>query len=71
MTIAEVGSVHELRTDAVIAKELRDQLSPLLDQMCSIMSNAKADGYGVSWTIQQDSFGRNFRVTEIAVVKPL
>ena len=71
MSLREVGGIEELRTDAVVAKDLRDELSPLLERVCKIMGRAKAEGYGVSWNIQPDSFGRFFRVTEISVVKPL
>lgn len=66
----EGGIVH-LRTDAAIAQELRDKLNPLLDQVCGIMAQAKADGLMVSWNLQPDSFGRKFKVTEISIVKPL
>jgi hypothetical protein len=74
MTLAEVmddETVTTLRTDAVVAQEIRDQLSPLLDQVCSIMAQAKADGLIVAWNIQPDSFGRKFSVVEIAITKPL
>lgn len=60
-----------LRTDAVIAAEIRAQLSPLLDQICAVMSKARADGLEVSWAIQPDSFGRHLRCTEIAIKKQL
>ena len=40
-------NVTPLRTDAVIAAEIRGQISPLLDQICAIMSKARADGYEV------------------------
>ena len=64
-------NISPLRTDAVIAAEIRGQIGPLLDQICKIMSQARADGYEVSWTVQPDSFGRNIRCTEIAIRKPL
>jgi hypothetical protein len=67
----DADNVTPLRTDAVIAAEIREQLSPLLDQICTIMSKARADGYEVSWSIQPDSFGRHLRCTEIAIRKPL
>lgn len=65
------NTVEPLRTDTVIAAELRAELSSLLDQLCQIMSAARADGYEVSWAIQPDSFGRHLRVTEIAIKKQL
>lgn len=70
--VTEHGDVvFPLRTDAYVAQELRDEISPLLDQVCVVMAKAKAAGLMLSWTIQQDSFGRHYRVTEIAIVKPL
>lgn len=71
LEIAADETVTQLRTDAVVAKEVRDALSPLLDQVCEIMSGAKASGLQVAWNIQPDSFGRRFRVVEISIVKPL
>lgn len=67
----ETLTVAKLRTDAVIAAEIRGQISPLLDQICAIMTKARADGYEVSWVVQPDSFGRHIRCTEIAIRKPL
>lgn len=64
-------NIAPLRTDAVIAAEIRGQISPLLDQICAIMTKARADGYEVSWVVQPDSFGRHIRCTEIAIRKPL
>jgi len=64
-------TIVPLRTDAVIAAELRTTLGPLIDQLCVIMSKARADGYDVSWTIQPDSFGRHLRCAEISIKKQL
>jgi hypothetical protein len=64
-------NVQPLRTDAVIAAELRGQIGPLLDKICKIMSDARAEGYEVAWSILPDSFGRHLRVTEIAIKKQL
>ena len=73
ITTVENGdtNVSHLRTDAVIASELRAEVGPLLDQLCKIASRARSEGYEVSWTIQPDSFGRHLRVTEIAIKKQL
>ena len=68
---AEASNVTELRTDSVVVQELREEIGPLLDQICVVMAKAKAAGLGLSWNIHPDSFGRHFRVTEIAIVKPL
>lgn len=67
----ERGNLVTLRTDAVIAQELRDELTPFLERVCEVMAKAKASGMGLSWNIQPDSFGRRFRVVEISIVKPL
>lgn len=67
---AETGIV-ELRTDALVAKEIRDELSPLMDKVCAIVSKARADGYEITWAIQPDSFGRHLRCTEISIKKQL
>jgi hypothetical protein len=64
-------NVQPLRTDAIIASELRAELGPLLEQLCIVMSKARADGFEVSWAIQPDSFGRHLRCTEIAIKKQL
>ena len=74
MTLAEITddeTVTQLRTDAIIAQELRDELGPLLDKVCEVMAKAKASGMQLAWNIQPDSFGRRFRVVEISIVKPL
>jgi hypothetical protein len=70
--VTEHGDVvFPLRTDAFVAQELRDEIAPALEKVCLVMAKAKAAGLGLSWNIQPDSFGRNFRVVEIAIVKPL
>ena len=67
----ESAAVHLLRTDAVVAKEIREEITPLIERLCAIMSKARAEGFEVSWMIQPDSFGRALRCTEIAVKKQL
>lgn len=70
--VTEHGDVvFPLRTEAVVAQELRDELGPLLDEACLVMAKAKAAGMQIAWNIQPDSFGRRFRVVEISIVKPL
>ena len=63
--------VFQLRTETIIVRELRDELTPLLEEVCEIMSKARSAGLQVAWNIQPNSFGRKFRVVEISVVKPL
>lgn len=65
------NNVRPLRTDAVIAEELRGEIGPLLDKLLAVMSRARSEGYEVSWAIQPDSFGRHLRCTEILIKKQL
>jgi hypothetical protein len=67
----DTGNVQPIRTDAVIAAELRAEIGPLLDQICVIMSKARIEGYEVTWAIMPDSFGRHMRCVEIAIKKQL
>ena len=67
----ETGNVEPLRTDAVVAAEIRAELGPMLDQICAVLSKARNEGYEVAWVIQPDSFGRQVRCTEIAIKKQL
>lgn len=64
-------TVVVLRTDTVIAAEIRAEMAPLIEKICAVMSKARADGYEVSWAIAPDSFGRHLRCTEIAIKKQL
>ena len=65
----EDNNVQVLRTDAVIAKEIRDELTPLLERVCSVLNKARACGMNVGLGINPDSFGR-FRAN-VDIVKPL
>lgn len=65
------SNIQTLRTDTVIAAELRAEIGPLLDQIIKVMSKARTEGFEVTWAIQPDSFGRYLRCTEIAIKKQL
>lgn len=69
--VSSEREIEVLRTDAVIAKEYREQLGPILDQLCAIASKARTEGYEIAWVMQPDSFGRNMRCTEITIKKQL
>lgn len=69
--VDESSNIQPLRTDALIATELRAELGPLLEQICVIMSKARSEGFEVAWSILPDSFGRHLRCTEIAIKKQL
>jgi hypothetical protein len=58
--VTEHGDVvFQLRTEAVIAKELRDEIAPPLAEICRIMDKARAAGLKIDFAIQSDAFGRN------------
>lgn len=59
MNLREVGGVAELRTEADIAKDLRDEIAPPLAEICRIMDKARAAGLKIDFSIQTDPFGRN------------
>lgn len=69
--VSSEREVEVLRTDAVVAKELREQLTGPLEEICRILTKARAEGYGAAWNLQVDSFGKNMRVIEIMVQKTL
>jgi hypothetical protein len=52
-------NVSVLRTEAVIAKELREEIAPPLAEICRIMDKARAAGLKIDFAIQTDAFGRN------------
>lgn len=58
--VTEHGDVvFQLRTEAVIAKELREEIAPPLAEICRIMDKARAVGLKIDFAIQSDAFGRN------------
>lgn len=69
--ITEHGDVvFPLRTEAVIAQELRDEIAPLLVDICRVMAKARAAGLTLNFNIAPDQFGRH-RAPEVSIVKPL
>lgn len=61
MTLAEIAddeTVATFRTEADIAKELRDELAEPLAAICRVMDKARASGLKVDFSIQSDAFGR-------------
>lgn len=57
------------KSDADMARELRDKVHALLIQVCAEMDAASPRGLIVGFHIDRDKFGRN--VPHIEVVKPL
>ena len=58
------------KTDVERAAELRALATPLLQQLCTIMDDARRDGLTLNFGIGADSFGRH-TVNALTVVKPL
>ena len=69
--MSNVHALEPVRTDAMAAQEYRERLTPLLEKVADLLSEAKSEGYALSWNIQSDSFGKRFRCVEIAVSKVL
>jgi hypothetical protein len=72
MKMEEVSkaNVERLRIDAVVAKEIREDLRPILEAVCDILNLGRRSGFVVTWNLGPDQFGQH-RVLDIAVVKPL
>jgi hypothetical protein len=58
------------RTDAERAKQARDNLRPLLEQVCEMLQEIKKGGIIATFNLSPDQFG-NYRVQQIDVTKPL
>ncbi len=58
------------KTDAQLAQELRDELTPLLQQVGTIMQRARNAGLTVGFNVTADQHGR-FDIREINIVRPL
>ena len=69
MSIEPVARVTS-RPDADVARELREELRPLLDQVLAVQNKAQRAGLQLGFQIARDNFGRNF-VQTIEVIKPL
>jgi hypothetical protein len=63
------NNVERLRTDAVLAEEIRTDMKEPLAKVCEIMNRARASGLTVNLAIMPDQYGR-FR-TDLGIVKPL
>lgn len=64
------ASVHEIKSDAVLAKEFKDSLRPLLEQQSLIMEQAGRLGMQLGWSVSMNQFGK-YVVSEITVTKQL
>ena len=57
-------------TDAVLAQAIRDEITPLLEQICTICTKARKDGLTVGFNLGFDEYGRQ-RITSLNITKPL
>lgn len=62
-------NIHELRTDAVIAKDLRAELEPIGEALAIVFTKARNAGLTLTLQIAPDAFGRF--VPTITILKPL
>ena len=62
-------SVEVLRTDTVVATEIRDEMKEPLAKICELMARARSAGLKVDLGINPDAFGRF--VPTISIVKPI
>lgn len=61
---------RSVKTDADIAQDLRDEITPHLADMCKILDKARAAGLKVEFQVAQDSFGRHV-VPPVMITKAL
>lgn len=59
------------KSDIELAEGFRQEILPHLEEAAKIFTRAKAAGLIMSFSITPDSFGKNFKVNEITLVKPL
>lgn len=57
-------------TDAEKAKKYRDEVRPILDQVCALIDTARRDGLEISFGLGPNQFGKQV-VQNLGVVKPL
>ena len=58
------------QSDADKAAAYRNELKPLLDQVCAIFNRGRAEGLIINFSIAGDQYGRS-KVMAIDIVKPL
>lgn len=69
LTMETVNEPIPLRTEAVIATELKAKVSAMLTSVCQDMDDAAKAGLVLNFQIAKDAFGRHR--ADITVVKPL
>ncbi len=67
---AEIVSINPAKTDPEKAAQIRAMLTPVLEQVCAIVGDARANGLIVSFNIAPDQFGR-VKVQALDITKPL
>ncbi len=70
MTDSNLVSIQPGRSDALMAEEIRSELTAALGVVIEVMDRANLAGLQVSWSIGRDQFGRN-TIQMIQIVKPL
>jgi hypothetical protein len=67
------GNVTELParvSDEDRAKQVREKLKPMLEQVAAVLNEAQKDGLTVNFTLNKDAYGR-FGAIAVDVVRPL
>lgn len=63
-------SVTTLKTEADLAREIKDELRPLAERVAIVMEKAARLGMQPNYTITPNAFGK-FIVSEITVMKQI
>ena len=63
-------NIAKLRTESDRAQDYRNELRPLLEQACEIITRARREGMIIGFNLAPDAFGIQ-RVGNIDVTKPL
>lgn len=58
------------KTDEDRARLIREELQPLLDDVCAVINRAAAHGLDAGFMVNRDQHGR-MRIASITVVRPL
>lgn len=68
--MSDTPTLVTTKSDADKAKSYRDQIRPLLEQACEIITAARRDGLVIGFALAPDQ-GRTQRVGNIDISKPL
>jgi hypothetical protein len=70
MAEERIASVATLKTEAMIAQEIKDALRPVAQSVAEIMEKAARHGMMPQYNITQNQFGK-FVVSEITITKQI